>query len=437
MAREPEQIANLRRALGERLTTFRLAADLTQGQLGKAAICDRTTVAHIESGRSRADERFWRVADDACRADGALLAAFHQFQAVKADQQHQVREAELAEIRAKAAMLRAADTTLAAVGNRGEQSGWTSQSDATVAIQAVATAFRVADRQVGGGHLYRSVLTYLRCEVSPRLFDPTAGELGGSLFAAAASLTEIAGWMAHDGGQDQYARRHFGQAYRLAVVSQQAPLVGNVCASMSHLAGQLGRPDDAIRIADVGLHHARQDSASARLTARLCAMKARGLAMLGSASDCLAALNKAERVLVRARDDKPAKWISHFDEASLAGESALCLRQLGELHEAEQQARRVVELRVGDRVRSRAFGQITLARVLLDARRVEEAANVGREVCAAVGSLTSARVVARLTLLADALRPHESVPGVRAFLIEHAGLAEQKSPQDVDTAWPV
>ncbi|HEY3752186.1 MAG TPA: hypothetical protein VGL80_23630 [Pseudonocardiaceae bacterium] len=166
-------------------------------------------------------------------------------------------------------------------------------------------------------------------------------------------------------------------------------------------------------------------------------MKARGLAMMGNTAECIAALDRAEVVLVRVRDDKPAKWVSHFDEASLASESALCLRQLGELKDAEQQARRVVELRVGDRVRSRAFGQITLARVLLDAGHIEESAIVGRQVCAAVGSLTSARVIARLISLAAALRPHASVPLVRDFLSDSADVTEQKSGRDEETAWPV
>jgi hypothetical protein len=48
MAREPEAIAGLRRALGERLATFRKAAELTQGQLAKATFCDRSQVAHLE-----------------------------------------------------------------------------------------------------------------------------------------------------------------------------------------------------------------------------------------------------------------------------------------------------------------------------------------------------------------------------------------------------
>jgi transcriptional regulator with XRE-family HTH domain len=76
MARESEVIVELRRALGERLAAFRQAANLTQGQLAQAAICDRTTVAHIEKGRSRADERFWQAADATCQADGGTAVRF-------------------------------------------------------------------------------------------------------------------------------------------------------------------------------------------------------------------------------------------------------------------------------------------------------------------------------------------------------------------------
>lgn len=107
MAREAEAVAEQRRVLGERLATFRQAADLTQGQLAQAVICDRTTVAHVEKGRSRADERFWRVADETCHADGALLTAFHEFEAVKAEHERQARAVELADARAKVARFQA------------------------------------------------------------------------------------------------------------------------------------------------------------------------------------------------------------------------------------------------------------------------------------------------------------------------------------------
>jgi transcriptional regulator with XRE-family HTH domain len=106
MAREPEAIAELRRALGAQLAIFRLAAELTQGQLGKAAICDRTTIAHIEKGSRGADERFWRAVDGACDAGGALLAAYTELETVKAEHVQRDCELRLARVRAEAAELR-------------------------------------------------------------------------------------------------------------------------------------------------------------------------------------------------------------------------------------------------------------------------------------------------------------------------------------------
>lgn len=106
MAREPEQLVELRRALGERLATLRQAADLTQAQLGQATSYDRTKVAHLEKGRTRAGESFWQAADAACRADGALLAAFHELEAARREHEQHTHEHHLAVARAKAAQFR-------------------------------------------------------------------------------------------------------------------------------------------------------------------------------------------------------------------------------------------------------------------------------------------------------------------------------------------
>lgn len=284
-----------------------------------------------------------------------------------------------------------------------------------VAIRAMSCAFQVADRQVGGGVLYDQLVRYLNTEIGPRLLDAD-GTSGPALFTAASSITEIAGWMAHDCGQDHRARQHFDRAYRLALAAGNDASAGNVCASMSHLAGQLDRSADAVRIAEAGLVRARAAPGTVHLVARLHAMRARGLAMRGDATGCHAALREAERTLDAARNEPPAEWLAEFDAGSLAGESALCLRQLGDLPEAERQAHRVIMLRPGDRVRSRTFGQLTLARVLVDAGRVDEAAAVGQKVCQVASSLTSTRVLAQLDRLGAALGPHQQLPEVGAFL---------------------
>ncbi|MER6817919.1 helix-turn-helix transcriptional regulator, partial [Spirillospora sp. NPDC000708] len=68
-------------------------------------------------------------------------------------------------------------------------------------------AFRAADRQVGGGHLYPTVTSYLQSTLAPRLFGSQTNRGRTSIFTAAGGFTEMAGWMAHDAGHDQIARQ--------------------------------------------------------------------------------------------------------------------------------------------------------------------------------------------------------------------------------------
>jgi hypothetical protein len=89
-------------------------------------------------------------------------------------------------------------------------------------------------------------------------------------------------------------------------------------------------------------------------------------------------------------------------------------------------------------VRSKAFGQLTLARVLVDAGRHDEAATIGREVCAVAPSLTSARVRVRLDRLGEILAARRGSPDVAAFLEELGSLRSRDEPRCDDAAsWPV
>ena len=79
------------------------------------------------------------------------------------------------------------------------------------------------------------------------LFNGTA-----DLFCAAAALTEMAGWMAHDGGDDARAHQHFDRALRFASATSDVELAAHVHASLSHLMQQLDCPRDGLRLAQAG-----------------------------------------------------------------------------------------------------------------------------------------------------------------------------------------
>ncbi len=121
-----------------------------------------------------------------------------------------------------------------------------SEGSDTEAVQA----FRLADRQVGGGYLYTAVLDYLKTRVGPHLVSEISGQ---KAFTAAAGLTEMAGWMAHDAGRDHIADRHFQRALRLAQVGGIEALSVQVLASHSHLALHRGQPQEAAAYVEQGV----------------------------------------------------------------------------------------------------------------------------------------------------------------------------------------
>lgn len=81
------------------------------------------------------------------------------------------------------------------------------------------------------------------------------------------------------------------------------------------------------------------------------------------------------------------------------------------------------------------FGQLTLANVLVDAGRIDEAAHLGRTVCDIAPSLTSARVRSRLNDLGARLDAHRAVPEVVDFLSCLATVQHASNSEGIQ--WPV
>jgi transcriptional regulator with XRE-family HTH domain len=174
MAREPEELAERRRVLGAQLTAFRQAVGLTQGQLARVAFCDRSTVAHIEKGRSRGDERFWTVADERCGADGALRAGFHAWVAAKQDHEVRIQEAQLAQARAKAESLRA--TTAPQLLSDAEVSGMAGEGTADGGDQITEQLVRLLCGLVGPMNR-RKLLQLLRWAAATTAVSPMVAGL--------------------------------------------------------------------------------------------------------------------------------------------------------------------------------------------------------------------------------------------------------------------
>jgi tetratricopeptide (TPR) repeat protein len=282
---------------------------------------------------------------------------------------------------------------------------------------AAMHTFRSADRQVGGGHLYATVVNYLHSDVAPRLFDGGDHDTDSKMvFTAAAALTEMAGWMAHDAGRDGQAHRHFERALDMSKVGQDRQLGVHVLGSMSHLAHHRSQPHEAIRFAQAGEKTLASGPRNPELEARISAMQARGFAALRRPQETLTLLARAEKALEGTYDEEPSTWVSHFDEGSLASEAARCMQQLGKPAHAQRHAERIIELRPADRTRSRAFGQLILITALIEQGEPEQACAIAREVLDSTQSLGSYLVIQQLRDTQLLLEPYKGTAVVEEFL---------------------
>lgn len=269
--------------------------------------------------------------------------------------------------------------------------------------------FRNADRQTGGGRLYGAVVRHLGDKVAPRLVE-TVGGL--QVFAAAAALTEMAGWMAHDSGQD------------------------DIAASSSHLALQADDAAGAVGWTRTGLDLAGRGPRIPALVARLNTMKARALAAGAQHVPAAHALDEARGAL-DASADTEHPWLSPFDAAALAGESALVMRDLERLDEALRHAEEAVILREAGRTRSLALSRITLVDIHVRRGDLDAAVRVGHDLLSTSPTLGSIRVVRQLDGLRRLLERHKAYG--RVLLVNPTykpdwdmpgGMAEENEPPE-------
>ncbi|WP_406453450.1 XRE family transcriptional regulator [Streptomyces sp. NBC_00876] len=278
---------------------------------------------------------------------------------------------------------------------------------------AAMNAFRSADRQTGGGRLYGAVVQHLGRRVAPRLVDVDSSP---QVFAAAAALTEMAGWMAHDSGQDALAARHFALALSLARTSGDLPLTAHIAASSSHLALQTGDASGAALWATTGLDLAGRGPRIPALAARLHTMHARAMAVASHHTPAAHALDRAQHALGTPADTEHP-WLSQFDAAALAGESALILRDLERHDQALDHAKDAVRFREDGRARSLALSRITLAGIHVHRLDLDSAVRVGHDLLSTSPTLGSVRVVHELDNLRRLIEPHKGHGPIREYLV--------------------
>jgi microcompartment protein CcmL/EutN len=283
------------------------------------------------------------------------------------------------------------------------------------AVRAATKAFRELDHQFGSGYVRSIVVHYLDEVVGELLNGAYPERTGRALFAAAAQLTELAGYMAVDTGRHGLAQRYYIQALRLSQASGDRAYGGYVLAAgMSHLAGQLGSPREITQLARAAQEGAREQ-ATATARSMFYAAEARGHAVLGDVRSCEAALQKAAAEMEKAEPEKDPEWIAHFTPAYLADEFAHCYRDLDRPRQAKEHAERALAAHAERHVRRRAVDTVIIATAYAQEREVEAACAAGTAAIDMLAQLRSHRGVEYLHDLDRRLDPYQESAAVRGF----------------------
>jgi hypothetical protein len=254
----------------------------------------------------------------------------------------------------------------------------------------------------------------LHDEVAPLLSNGRYSEtIGRELFAAAAELTRLAGWMAYDLEQHGLAQRYLIQALRLAREADNHALGGEILAGMSHQAVYLGRADDALDLARAA-HDGAVKAGLPALASESFIMQAHALAVDRDSAACGKALNAAERAFEHADATDTPQWLRYFDEAYMAAKFGHCFRELGQADKVEHFARRSLNM-VDGYVRGRTFNVVLLANAHLQQQNLDEACAIGNEALDLGSGLQSSRTIKYIRDLRSRMTKFSNEPVVSDF----------------------
>jgi len=298
------------------------------------------------------------------------------------------------------------------------------------AFREVTQTFLRLDNLFGGGRARPTVVHYLHDEVAPLLSDGRYTEpIGQELFAAAAELTRLAGWMAYDLEQHGLAQRYLIQALRLAREADDYALGGEILAGMSHQAVYIGKADDALDLARAA-HDSAVKGGHPALMAESLIMQAHALAVSKEPAACGKALNAAEQAFERSTADVTPAWLRYFDEAYMAAKFGHCFKELGDGNKAEQFALRSLDM-VDGYVRGRAFNIVLLANAHLQQKDLDQACAMGAQALELGTGLQSARTIRYIRDLRLRMSKFSKEPVVADFQSQAHELLPASDPRPV------
>lgn len=284
-------------------------------------------------------------------------------------------------------------------------------SDEIVAVLADRVSqLRHLDDLQGGPMLLDWVKQDLRWAASlasTASYDPPTGR---ALFGVLAELSQLAGWVATDLGQQALGQRFLLAALRFAHAAADTELAAAIVSCLSYLALWMESPADAVKL----IRMARQRSAgqaSAVTAALLASREARAHAASGSAAECARALTDAVGLL-DTRADTPApppSWAYWVTDAVLVADSGRSWLEAGLPGQAIPLLQDGLSLFGDSQPRNRLLHSVSLAQAMLLTGQVDGAVQATAQALDLSAGRDSGRVRSRLAELRTALTESKAI----------------------------
>jgi hypothetical protein len=284
----------------------------------------------------------------------------------------------------------------------------------------VAGGLRRADDKLGGGRLLPTVRENLRLVVDLLKNGSYTDDVGKRLYALAAELGRLAGWVAYDGGDEALAQRYWMAALRNAHVSGDRGIGANILACMSVAAARSSKPRDAVDLSRASLRF--ESELTPAVAGRLHAQLAKSAAAVGDTYTSKRSLDSAAALLRRSNQDEEPDWIYWFNHTEIEFHAGSAGLLLGRFTEAEGHLRSTVALIGSDYPRDRTLAMCKLAKARLGAGSLEHACSTAGDAAVAVRRLNSKRVQKQLAEFRQAAAPYANTKAVRDFDDKHGDL---------------
>ncbi|MCG5218140.1 helix-turn-helix domain-containing protein [Streptosporangium sp. KLBMP 9127] len=285
-------------------------------------------------------------------------------------------------------------------------------------------AFSRMDHHFGAGLVRPAVTDFMHYTLAPLLRGSYTDRVGAELLTAAATMTQLAGWMAFDLGHHGQAQHHYGQALKLAKAAHSPLVAASVLATLAHQARDLNQPRWAVRLSQAAVDAGHEAKAPPRVMAMLLLRQAHTLAAQAAGAESAdphtkrrvtTLLAEADVLFATGPSDGNPAWITDFSQAELAGEGSLCWHAIGDHRRSAAAAQQALDGFGADHTRSVQLTHISAAKSQLAMGELEQALDSARAAARGAKELTSTRAITFVRDFHIQLQPHRANRLVKEF----------------------